>query len=767
MTIIINPTTISRYPYIYISQDLADDLIASYVVAKGNETAKGWKNHVFKLLECFCHLNNQQIDRDNLATNSVQNLIADFFCVLKGGSLIPTNSTHKALRYEEIKGALINVLQREHGICPEWLQESNWRSINSRSLNLDELDESTLLYWSGWLVKSRKGKQGYLDLTSLYHSHGRAFTLQYYGRWRDLIRKQAVLNGVHVNKFSRFLVNNAEKWPGSTFENPITLTHCFKDFLKVHFLEVHQEGKNLNSQLKAWNRFISNVHEAFIQPGFWPEPFGAGLPRVSSRPTQGAKIRVSKNAEGIEVHNKLITEVPLQYTDDQAIKILFSQIDRDLDTVMRWARNQSLDLRKRQLRRKALAKLGNFEATRIPNTASRSLKEADFPNLCAKFQHFGFFPSDRAKEQRLSRLYGWSLNTMELAHHLGLPTTDSLFPFQCLLVMYNPKITPNFLLELELFNKHGQASGFTRTDAGYQLTGYKDRRKKNLSEQKLILSSRSAALVRQIIEITQPLRDYLKEKGDDNWRKLFLTSGRGFSYPKPAEMTYWKKKDSSYQFDRLDKQFSKYTKLRGVNLKNFVHRITIGSIRASRAVQFYLETKSVHQMAEALGHAKYSPNLLSHYLPDSILAFFQTRWVRLFQKAFICEAMKDSPYLLKATEFESMEELHNFLKNHALKDIPAHLSAPGSPSEPVSDNQVLISIDKGILIALLSVNRAVTHSKRQEQVSGLARYWSNVSGLIEKEIIQGNDSLLKEHLSAAMENLDPQKMESLIYDTAN
>tara|TARA_R110001592_G_scaffold30473_2_gene109080 strand:- start:355 stop:744 length:390 start_codon:yes stop_codon:yes gene_type:complete len=129
--------------------------------------------------------------------------------------------------------------------------------------------------------------------------------------------------------------------------------------------------------------------------------------------------------------------------------------------------------------------------------------------------------------------------------------------------------------------------------------------------------------------------------------------------------------------------------------------------------------------------------------------------------------MKDSPYLLKATEFESMEELHNFLKNHALKDIPAHLSAPGSPSEPVSDNQVLISIDKGILIALLSVNRAVTHSKRQEQVSGLARYWSNVSGLIEKEIIQGNDSLLKEHLSAAMENLDPQKMESLIYDTAN
>jgi hypothetical protein len=538
--------------------------------------------------------------------------------------------------------------------------------------------------------------------------------------------------------------------------------------LKQHFLEVYQEGGNLNSQIKTWNRFISNIYEVFIQPGLWPEPFGVGLPKISSRPTSGARTRVSINEAGIEVHNKLITEVPLQYTDDQAIEVLFSQIDRDLDIVQRWARNQSFDLRKRQLCRKTLAKLGNFDGPRIPAKASiRSIKEPELSNLCAKFEHFGFFPSQPVKEQNLDKLYGSSLSRMELAYYLGLPTTDSLFPFMCLLVMYNPKITPNFLLELELFNKHGQATGFTKTDAQYQLTGYKDRRKKKLSEQKIPLSSRSAVVVRQVIEITQPLRDYLKEKGDDNWRKLFLTSGRGFSYPTRVDMTYWKKKESPYQFNLLDKQFSRYTKLRGDNLKNFVHRVTIGSIRASRAVQIYLETKSVHLMAEALGHTEYSSNLLSHYLPDSILAFFQTRWIRIFQKAFVCEAMKDSPYLLKATKFENMDELHNFLKNHAMKNIPEHLSDPEKALENAAseqNHQVLISIDKGILTALLSLNRAVENSKKKNEISGLARYWSNISGLIEKEIRKGTDSLLKQHLSAAMENLAPKNMEALIYD---
>jgi len=175
-------------------------------------------------------------------------------------------------------------------------------------------------------------------------------------------------------------------------------------------------------------------------------------------------------------------------------------------------------------------------------------------------------------------------------------------------------------------------------------------------------------------------------------------------------------------------------------------------------------------MAEALGHSKYNAALLGHYLPESILAFFQTRWIRIFQRAFICEALKESRFLLKATDFDSMTELHEFLTNHALRDIPKYLSDPeqSSQSETIElDNyQVLISIDAGILSTLISLNRAVLESKRPDDVSGHARYWSDISGLIENEINTGNDPLLKQHLSVAKNNLDPSKMEKIIYETA-
>jgi hypothetical protein len=125
---------------------------------------------------------------------------------------------------------------------------------------------------------------------------------------------------------------------------------------------------------------------------------------------------------------------------------------------------------------------------------------------------------------------------------------------------------------------------------------------------------------------------------------------------------------------------------------------------------------------------------------------------------------------MKATGFESMKELHEFLKNHALKDIPSHLSDPeriADSRDPASSNdQVLISVDQGILSALLSLHYAVEQSPRKHHISGLARYWSNVSRLIEKDIKEGSDALLKEHLANAREHIDPKKMEGLIYDTA-
>ena len=93
-------------------------------------------------------------------------------------------------------------------------------------------------------------------------------------------------------------------------------------------------------------------------------------------------------------------------------------------------------------------------------------------------------------------------------------------------------------------------------------------------------------------------------------------------------------------------------------------------LRASKAVQLYLIQNDTQKMAEALGHKYYRPELLSFYLPETILNFFQSRWIRIFQKGIICEAMKDSKNFFKASKFNSLEELEEFMNLHSLKNIP-------------------------------------------------------------------------------------------------
>lgn len=210
-----------------------------------------------------------------------------------------------------------------------------------------------------------------------------------------------------------------------------------------------------------------------------------------------------------------------------------------------------------------------------------------------------------------------------------------------------------------------------------------------------------------------------------------------------------------------------FTDRKGEDLHNFMYRVSLSTVRASVGVSIYLETMSVTEMAQALGHARYDPELLEHYLPEPILAFFQSRWIRIFQKAIICEAMKDSVYLLEATKFRDMDELNEFLENHALKNIPEAVTDNSYQNTSQNDNsQVYFSVDKGVLTALLSLQSAVDSAPDKSKLNEYAIYWDKVTTLIIKEIERGKDRNLKSHLSQAREHINANTMEDLIYATA-
>ena len=131
--------------------------------------------------------------------------------------------------------------------------------------------------------------------------------------------------------------------------------------------------------------------------------------------------------------------------------------------------------------------------------------------------------------------------------------------------------------------------------------------------------------------------------------------------------------------------------------------------------------------------------------------------------------MKNSPLLLGATEFSSINEFHEYMKNHALKKIPQHLENPyhdciSSISE-VAIDEIVFSINTAILTLLLSLQQAVLHAKKA--VSDKAAYWSEIASHLVNRIENGSDhganGEFKCYLTAARKQLNAVKMEAIVY----
>jgi len=180
-------------------------------------------------------------------------------------------------------------------------------------------------------------------------------------------------------------------------------------------------------------------------------------------------------------------------------------------------------------------------------------------------------------------------------------------------------------------------------------------------------------------------------------------------------------------------------------------------------VLIYLETKDVKKMAEALGHTNYERRLLARYLPEEILAFFQERWIRIFQTSMIVDAMKDSDFLLPASGFKNIFELNEFLTNHTFKKNPL-AKGEVATTGAVSTEKVLFGLDVSVLTGLVSLQMSIRQAKGA--INETARYWDHIG----KRLVEYIDSEscdredLRAYLKQARENADPVAMARIIYE---
>lgn len=711
-TIIHNSFILQYYDFKNIDAGLIKQIDSSKCFSNNNETFK-------RLLNTFLFITNKKLQFIDLSSNKFQLIIDNFYLFL--------NENYIALSAEGLKNTRYNLIKWILSL-KEKIPELKFYEINTNKNEFDfKFNQEKVNYIQGWFLHGKDNKkQIFINLITFYDVLGSDKTklihknAQQYSSKFELDTNKQFLS--MLNEFSFFLKEKNNHQLRQIFFTENELYNLMKDFCFSFFNKEQNEERALYNSKKKWNKFIEAFEEIFLDGNILPK-IVTTLPRAPGQERKGFEKRI-RVQNGIEVKSKLITEIPLNVTDDIALEILFKKINSDVDLVIEWA-NKSIEIL-----------LYNYDY--------------NFPQEC-----FNKSALD------IKKILGSNCFLRDIKDKLL--TSNVLESFMFLLINEHPQITESFFLNFELYNENNNLFGYIKIEESFYLVGYKKRRGSVLAEQKILLNEKSKQLIDTVIKLTNNYRDYLKSNKNDDWRYLFIHGGENGIKPQRFSKSFVPAPSNLNVQEgqkRIDFIINK-TNCSLADASSFVSNMTMTKLRASKAVQLYLIQNDTQKMAEALGHKHYRPELLSFYLPEPILDFFQSRWIRIFQKGIICEAMKDSNYFLAASKFKSMQDLEDFMKLHSLKNIP-NIKIENK-SQNINNDEIYIGINQEILNVLLSLEKAVELA--ESEVSAKALYWSRFSSKLQDEILNNktNIQFIKD-LEKAKNKINPQNFKDIIYE---
>jgi hypothetical protein len=746
------------YPLQAIAADVAEPL-----ASLGN-SGPGWRrlNSAVLRLECYLQVTKQSINRADLSSSAGAAKLAGFIAALYSSrfedSLGQPWAIARVLRLafsEAFRGA------SPISAFPSSRNRDSWPAEflgEIAGFDRASIDEERATFWRGWTIRNSEGKQQSLRLWAIHERYGADVAAQIFEACDHWFRRGRACYVLVVQDFVDYL---ASLQRDVDFADSTSLGMALSDFFEAFFTARHEAGYDINFAVRDWNKFVS-FSGGYLFGKAWATPYPT-IPSPRAKSVVGSDCNVRMDKEGRAAKHSLITPVPLKVSDKQAKELLFRQIRAEHDSLLKVAREEIAAARTRVAERKRLAPLGvvSEKSYAGANTGLRFRISRDCKDYLAHAsatleQHgLGHLESGRA-----ALLYPGPLD--ETAFELGLPLPQLLLAHATVLVANHPAITPSFLEHLCLYDKNGDRSGLVKTDAGWYLRGLKMRKGAKKAQQEILLNEETLQVVEDLIEMTRPLRDWLRIQKNDSWRRLFLATTSMGNAPTTWSPTH----EASRQTGWLSDRFVQRLGIERSEADDLAARFSLKRLRASAGVLVYLNTGSVEQMAKALGHTVYSRRLLDHYLPPEIQRFFVERWIRLFQTGIVCEALKGSPYLLAASNFATMEDLDEFLENHALRRIPRHLEDPdsvgGGKSSTDDGTRVVFGIDVGILTILMSIECAV----RRAEITpcGRAIRWAQISErLIPHLEAQKEQPEFVTMVSRARAHVDPTLVESLIH----
>lgn len=575
-------------------------------------------------------------------------------------------------------------------------------------------DTERLAFWQGWSCTNKQRQKVHLRLHEFSEQFGNSRALELLEAAATWLRGRRATKAPLIQDFAAYA---AGSHPETDFCNAQQVSVLINGFFEHFFRGAASKMHDLSCAVSRWHCFRSILVDHLLGLK-WAAPSRAvPYPRTPSQDSERSKIVTQE--DGSEVKNSLLTTIPLDLSSDQASDLVFKKIKHDVRLVEQWATEEVRQSWDRAERRKVLAEQGMpYSAGRLGVTSGMTVRRQRphpeyLTHAAATFEDEGL--SDPSLAELKYPKPGWLT-----AWELGIPNDIMLFAHASLLIIDHPEITSSAIAKTELYNEKGQLTALSEVDGRHYLILYKHRRGPDQAEQRILLTERCVEVIKRLILLTSPLRDHLRQSGNDDWRLLFLYVKSMGCQPKS-----WTPAGSAhYRGPVLAQRIQITTGADEATASLAGRRFTLARLRASVAVLVLIRTGSAEEMAKALGHAEYRPELLSRYIPPPVQTYLSESLVLTFQTKMICHALEGSPHLLEASGFHSMDELDQFLSEHALRRIPAHLLPAEQRCEAQAEGRVVFGIGIGVLQVLWSLVLAV--SADEDSACGRAIRWAHI-----------------------------------------
>lgn len=645
-----------------------------------------------------------------LIRKEYKNIIGFIYFYLEG--TLPLKYKYSK-RIEEIflsflKDDFIPLNLHHNSISKELLEIKN--SFEKKYFNNEKMK-----FYDGWKVITQDNHTMYLSLRNIYLQYGESFCDNYHKTIKNIAlskikstfsRDITNLNKLH-SLFTEFFSDIDKLNEGL---NAYNCADTFSKFYNILVLECLLRKECLVSFHQRW-RAIVNTYLELADSGFFEKPhFTIFVPQFKTSNAISNKKIVGGNI----ISKKLITDIPLHYTDDLAKEIIYSNIQSDFNTCMTIANHR----------------IAIIEENYNYFDSDNEFKEIQQRYLEHPFKYEGYlihpiYLETKHLDMAFKRKLFGSVNLIDI------------YALTMILIAEHPQITESWLVNWR-YLKNGKPYGYIEVDQNAYIVSHK-LRKGESSLQKILLNEKSYAVVRLIIKVTALARSYLKSIADKDHEFMLLFTMSPFMLPKRVKkflnpstpVTFSNFNDLFFCPEALIHLDKKQLE----RLDNLVKNFSLTKLRATSGVLVYFKTNSINQMRTALGHTKLDVKLLSSYLPKPLWDYFTDRWIRIFQNILIYESLKDTEYLFDAIDIKE-SDLDNFLRNHHFGEIPTHIQNGKFGINKINENQKIgvFPISVPILQVFLAIISFIENFTQNTEIPEFIYRWYQCAILVISQI---------------------------------